>query len=438
MKDSYPLPRIDVCMDALGGAQYFSTLDLRSGYWQVKLDEASSQKTAFVTRKGVYKFNVLAFGLSNAPAIFQRLMDLVLAGLTWQICLAFLDDIIIMSKTFEQHIERLSAVLGRLKEANLKLHPGKCKLFRAKVKFLGSIISKDGIAPDPEKIRTVQEWRVPQSLTESRSFTQLASYYRRHIKNFAEIARPLHELTKKDQPFHWGVAQQQAFEMLKEKLTTAPIVGMPRPNDGKFILDTDASNFALGAVLQQEQDGKVVVIAYASRALDSAEINYCTTRKELLGVVFGLKQFRHYLWGNQQFELRTDHAALTSLFRAPQPIQQQARWLGFIAEFNFKIVHRAGQQHGNADSLSRKPCERGLMPEPCFQCPGEREQVPKKTRSRQTTIIDTPKSNDIKQETVQKQNTSPKEHQTETVGKSMPGVSMDKMPDPVWLPSEIT
>jgi hypothetical protein len=150
LKDSYPLPRIDSCMDALGGARYFSTLDLRSGYWQVAMDEASAQKAAFVTRKGVWKFNVLPFGLSNAPAISQRLMDLVLAGLTWQICLAFLDDVIVMSATFEQHVERLTLVFDRIRKANLKLHPGKCKLFQEKVKFLGSIVSGEGISPDPE------------------------------------------------------------------------------------------------------------------------------------------------------------------------------------------------------------------------------------------------------------------------------------------------
>ena len=309
-------------------------------------------------------------------------MDLVLAGLTWQICLAFLDDIIIMSNTFDQHLERLSMVFERLRTVNLKLHPDKCQLFREEVKFLGSLVSKHGIAPDPAKIRAVENWPVPKTLTESRAFVALASYYRRHIRNFAEIARPLHELTRKDRPFHWGPPQQQAFETLKRKLTTAPVVGMPRPGGG-FILDTDASDSALGAVLQQEQDGETVVIAYASRALLAAEKSYCTTRKELLGVIYGLKQFRHYLWGSKQFLLRTDHAALTSLFRAPNPMQQQARWLGFIADFHFKIVHRAGTQHGNADSLSRKPCEREGSEVRCNQCPSERSEVISRKRTKE-------------------------------------------------------
>ena len=352
-KDSYPLPRIDSCMDALGGAKYFSTLDLKSGYWQVALDEESAQKAAFVTRKGVWRFNVLPFGLSNAPAIFQRLMDLVLAGLTWQICLAFLDDVIVMSATFEQHLERLTQVFDRIKKANLKLHPGKCKLFQERVKFLGSIVSGDGIAPDPERVRAVETWPTPKNLTEVRGFVGLASYYRRHVEHFAEIARPLHYLMKKDVKFHWGAEQQEAFEELKRRLMTAPLVMAPREH-GQYTVDVDASGEALGAVLQQEQDGRIVVIAYASRRLSDAERNYSTTKKELLAIIYGLKQFRHYLLC-REFLLRTDHAALTTLMRTPDPPAQQARWLDFLAEYNFKIVHRAGELHRNADSLSRRP-----------------------------------------------------------------------------------
>ena len=266
VKDSYPLPRIDSCLDSLGGAKYFSTLDLRSGYWQIEADKETSEKTAFVTRKGIYKFNVLSFGLSNAPAIFQRLMDLVLLGLNWQICLAFLDDVVVMSSNFEQHLERLQQVFERFRGANLKLNAGKCHLIQEKVKFLGSIVSRDGIAPDPEKVRAVKEWPVPTDLKQVRGFVALASYYRKHIAHFADIARPLHRLSCKDTPWVWGEEQQRAFEELKEKLSTAPLVKAPLP-EGKFVLDTDASDEGLGAVLQQEQEGVVVVNAYASRGL---------------------------------------------------------------------------------------------------------------------------------------------------------------------------
>ena len=354
-KDSYPLPRIDTCFDALGGARYFSTLDLRQGYWQVENDPESSDKTTFITRKGSFKFKVLPFGLSNAPAVFQRLMNMVMQGLTWEACLVFLDDIIVISSTFEQHLERLSAVFQRLKAANLKLKPSKCRLFQIKVKFLGSVVSADGIEPDPDKLNAISDWPVPENLTELRAFVGLASYYRRHVEGFSDIAKPLSELTKKNQPFIWGSAQQNAFELLKYRLTHYPVLAPPLP-EGKYIIDTDASDFAMGAVLQQEQFGTIRVIAYASKTFDASERMYCTTRKELAAVIYALKEFRHYVLGGKLFLLRTDHGALTSLFKVPVPIQQQARYLSFLADYNFEIQHRAGSQHGNSDGLSRRPC----------------------------------------------------------------------------------
>ena len=354
IKDSYPLPRIDTCFDALGGVKYLSTLDLRSGYWQVVNDPSTADKTSFITRKGSYKFKVLAFGLSNAPAVFQRLMDLVLVGLTWDICLVFLDDIIVMSTSFEQHLERLHKVFDRLRTTGLKLKPAKCHLFQTRVKFLGSVVSESGIEPDPEKVKAVAEWPIPTTLTELRSFVALASYYRRHIQNFAEIARPLHNLTKKGCPFEWGADQQSAFEKLKQKLINYPVLANPLP-EGEYVVDTDASDEALGAVLQQRQNGQIRVLAYASRVMDPSERFYCTTRKELLGIVFALRQFRHYLLSTS-FLLRTDHAALTSLLRSPEPVGQQARWLDLLAEYSFRIEHQAGRLHSNSDSLSQRPC----------------------------------------------------------------------------------
>ena len=355
VKDSYPLPRIDTCFDALGDAKYFSTLDLRQGYWQVENDPETADKTTFITRRGAFKFKVLPFGLSNAPAVFQRLMNMVMQGLTWEACLVFLDDIIVISSTFEQHLDRLSAVFGRLGSANLKLKPSKCKLFQLKVKFLGSVVSAKGIEPDPDKLAAISDWPVPSNLTELRAFVGLASYYRRHVEGFSDIAKPLSELTKKNQPFIWGPEQQTAFETLKDRLIKYPVLAPPLP-EGKYIIDTDASDFAMGAVLQQEQHGTVRVIAYASKTFDAAERQYCTTRKELAAVIYALKEFRHYVLGGVHFLLRTDHGALTSLFRTPVPIQQQARYLNFLADYNFDIQHRAGSQHGNSDGLSRRPC----------------------------------------------------------------------------------
>jgi len=353
-KDSYPLPRIEDCLSALGGARYFSTLDLRSGYWQTAMDERDADKTAFITRRGVFRFKVLSFGLANAPALFQRLMDYVLAGLTWEICLVYLDDIIIWASSFEDHLLRLTRVLQRLRDANLKLKPSKCRLFQHKVGFLGHVVSAAGIEPDPEKIKCVAEWPVPCSLTAVRAFTGLASYYRKHVKGFADIARPLHELTRKREPFVWNERRQQSFEQLKRCLTTAPLLAAPLDH-GRYVLDTDASNIGLGAVLQQEQPDGLRVIAYASRALSRAELSYCTTKKEMLAVTYGLKVFRQYLLA-REFLLRTDHSALTHLQRTPEPIGQQARWLDLIAEFNFTIMHRSGESNRNADGLSRQMC----------------------------------------------------------------------------------
>ena len=295
----------------------------------------------------------MQFGLTCAPRVFQRLVDLVLCGLTYETCLVYLDDIIVFSADFDSHVERLEEIFRRLRVANLKLHINKCSMFQQRVHFLGHVLTESGIEVQPEKISVVQQWPVPRSLTELRSFVGLCSYYRRFIPGFADIAAPLHALTRKNARFSWGADQDEAFNRLKECLTTAPILGMPR-DDGTFYLDTDASDKGVGAVLSQEQDGREVVLAYASRTLSKAERNYDVTRRELLAVVFGLKTYRQYVLG-RQFVIRTDHSALQSLRRTPEPIGQQARWQAFIEQFSFVIVHRPGTRHQNADALSRRP-----------------------------------------------------------------------------------
>jgi transposase InsO family protein len=373
-KDSYPLPRIDACLHSLGGSKYFSTLDLRSGFWQTSIDPRDRDKTAFVTRRGTFRFKVLSFGLANAPSLFQRLMDLVLVGLTWETCLVFLDDIIVFSETFEQHLERLSAVFVRLQQAQLKLKPSKCHIFQLRVSFLGHVVSESGIEPDPEKVEAVKTWPRPKNLTEVRAFVGLAGYYRNHIRGFAEIARPLHELTRKGERFQWNEMRELSFIRLKECLTSSPVLAAPH-SEGQFVLDTDASDFALGAILQQNQDGVVRVIAYGSRSLNNAERSYCTTRKELLAIVFGLKKYRQFLLA-RKFIIRTDHAALRYLLTTPEPLGQQARWLDLLAEFDYEIQHRSGTAHRNSDALSRRPCEINES-HPCEQC----------NRSRKSTFI---------------------------------------------------
>jgi len=228
-------------------------------------------------------------GLANAPSQFQRLMDLVLAALLWEACLVYLDDVIIFSTSFEQHLQRLDAVMQRLLQAGLKLKPRKCQLFQERVQFLGHVVSADRVASDPAKVEAVQQWLVPTSIAEVRSFLGLASYYRRFVLDFARIAHLLHALTAKDAEFVWTQKEEAAFNGLREALLSAPILAIPT-DGGTYDLDTDASAFGHGAVLQQDQDGHIRVIAYASRVLGPPERNYCTTRREMLALIFGLKK----------------------------------------------------------------------------------------------------------------------------------------------------
>ncbi|KAI5743998.1 hypothetical protein M8J77_024652 [Diaphorina citri] len=353
-KDSYPLPRIDDTLDTLSGAKWFSTLDLKSGYWQVELHPEDKEKTAFSVGSGLWHFNVLPFGLCNAPATFERLMDCILRGLTWKTCLVYLDDIIVIGKTFQEQLDNLRAVFIRLRNAHLKLSPKKCNLFRTEVQYLGHVVSTEGVSTDPKKIEAVKSWPIPKDKHEVRSFLGLVSYYRRFIKGFADIARSLHRLTEKGKAFVWTEECNLSFETLKSELCKAPILRYPVA--GKpFVLDTDASQFAIGAVLSQVTDGIETPVAYFSKALSKPERNYCVTRKELLAVVSAAKHFHKYLYG-QRFLLRTDHAALKWLLNFKNPEGQVARWIELLQNYDFEIQHRSGKAHGNADALSRRPC----------------------------------------------------------------------------------
>jgi len=352
-KDAYPLPLIGECLDTLGGASWFSTFDLRAGYHQLALHPRDRHKTAFITRGGSFQFKVLPFGLCGSPASFSRLMGLVMAGLNFAICLIYLDDIIVFSNDLDTHLQRLKQVLERLAAVNLKLKPSKCHLLQRQVLFLGHIVSHEGIGTDPKKVEAVKSWPTPTKLKEVRAFLGLCSYYRKFVPEFAHIGRPLHALTRKDVRFHWSDECDSAFEQLKTALTEAPILALP-VDEGMYVLDTDASGEAIGAVLSQVQQGMERVICYGSRLCSTAEQNYDVTRRELLAIIYFLKLYRPYLLG-RRFLLRTDHSALQWLRRTPVPIGQQARWLTTIEEFDFEVQHRAGSAHLNADALSRRP-----------------------------------------------------------------------------------
>ncbi|GFU58770.1 hypothetical protein TNCV_3089111 [Trichonephila clavipes] len=352
---------IDDTLDTLSGHKWFSTLDLKSGYWQVEVHPEDREKTAFTSGQGLWQFKVMPFGLCNAPATFERLMETVLKGLTFEACLIYLNDVIIGGRTFEEHLQNIRKVLSKLRDAILKLNPSKCKFFQKEVNYLRHIISAEGVRTDPEKVSALKNWKRPENLRELRSFLGLCTYYRKFVRGFSNIARPLHKLTESKQKFQWTKECEDSFLQLKEALTSSPILIYPQP-DKPFILDTDASNESVGAVLSQEIDGQERVVAYWSKCLSKPEINYCVTRKELLAIVKAIEHFHHYLYG-QKFLLRTDHASLTWLMNFRNSEGQVARWIQRLNEYYFDIRHRKGSSHGNADALSRRPC-----PENCRHC----------------------------------------------------------------------
>jgi len=358
--DKYPLPRIDDLLDQLGKAQYFSTLDLAAGYWQIRVDEDSQEKTAFTTQQGLYEFRVMPFGLTNAPAVFQRLMQTVIGGLNPPdgpdfVCV-YIDDLLVFSNSLEDHLQHLHMVMDRLRQAKLKLKPAKCHFVRQSVEFLGHVITPLGLQPNPRQTAAVQEFPVPQSLHQLRQFLGLTSYYRRFIKQYAKMAAPLYRLTKKDSKWVWDEWCQQAFKSLKQKLVQSPVLMYP-DFEKKFVLETDASLSGLGAVLSQTKDSFLHAVSFASRSLSSPEKNYSITELETLAVVWAVQHYRAYLYGHE-VEIITDHSAVKSILEAPSLSGKHARW--WLKVFgsgikNIEIKYRPGSANVKADSLSRNP-----------------------------------------------------------------------------------
>jgi len=256
-KDSYPLTLIDNCLNALSGLSWYSTLDLWLGYYNIPIAESDRDKCTFITRQGCFRFTVMPFGLTCAPSVFQRLMDVVLCGLSYQACLVYLDDIIVFGKTFDEQLARLGEVFHRLRAANLKLKPSKCFLCQRSVEFLGHVVSEEGLAMQPSKVKPINEWTACRDVSEVRAFMGLSSYYRRFIKDFSTIAAPLYNLTRKESEFCWTNECQQAFDELKKRLVEEPVLALPS-DDGTYVLDTDASDFGLGAVLSQRQKDRAI------------------------------------------------------------------------------------------------------------------------------------------------------------------------------------
>ncbi|GKB74099.1 putative reverse transcriptase domain-containing protein [Tanacetum coccineum] len=351
VKNRYPLPRIDDLFDQLQGSSVYSKIDLRSGYHQLRVREEDIPKTAFRTRYGHYEFQVMPFGLTNAPAVFMDLMNRVCKPYLDKFVIVFIDDILIYSKNKKEHKEHLKQILELLKKEELYAKFSKCEFWIPKVQFLGHVIDSEGIHVDPAKIESIKDWTSPKSPTEIRQFLGLAGYYRRFIEGFSKIAKPMTKLTQKKVKFEWGDKQEAAFQLLKQKLCSAPILALPEGSED-FIAYCDASKKGLGAVLMQREK----VISYASRQLKIHEKNYTTHDLELGAVVFALKIWRHYLYGTK-CTVFTDHKSLQHILDQKELNMRQRRWLELLSDYDCDIRYHPGKANVVADALSRKERE---------------------------------------------------------------------------------
>ncbi|KAK8941019.1 hypothetical protein KSP39_PZI010072 [Platanthera zijinensis] len=347
-KNKYPIPRIDDLFDQLAGSTVYSKLDLKSGYYQLRIREGDIPKTAFGTRYGHYEFTVMPFGLCNAPSVFMDLMHRTFREYLDLFVIVFIDDILVYSQSEEDHANHLRLVLHTLRRNKLFAKFSKCEFWLSSVAFLGHVVSGEGIAVDPLKISAIRDWPVMSSVAEVRSFLGLAGYYRRFVENFSRIALPLTTLTRKDQKFIWTPECARAFEDLKSRLTTAPVLTSPCGTDG-YEIYSDASGSGLGCVLLQF--GKV--IAYGSRQLKVHERNYPVHDLELAAVIFALKLWRHYLYG-VKVDIYTDHKSLKYLLDQKDLNMRQRRWMEFLGDYTFEIHYTPGKGNVVADALSRK------------------------------------------------------------------------------------
>lgn len=368
IRDNYALPRIDEILDSLSGNRYFTVLDMKSGYHQIEILEEHKQRTAFtVGPLGFFEFNKMPFGLANAPATYQRLQEECLGDLHLKFCYIYLDDVIIFSKSIDEHFDRLKLIFDRFRKFGLKLSPKKCQFLMKKVKYIGHIISEEGVQADPDKINKVKDWPIPKTPDDVRQFLGFAGYYRKFILNFSKIARPLIDIMavgkktrgKQKVPpstWHWGEKQDVAFNTLKERLTSSPVLGFPdftKP----FELHTDASMSGLGAVLYQEQEGAKRVIAYASRGLSKSERNYPVHKLEFLALKWSItEKFSDYLTGTK-FAVFTDNNPLTYVLTTAKLDATGHRWIAALSSYDFSITYKPGKMNTDADILSRLPAK---------------------------------------------------------------------------------
>jgi hypothetical protein len=357
IKNAYPLPLISELVNQLRRAKYFTKLDVRWGYNNVRIREGDEWKAAFRTNRGLFEPLVMFFGLTNSPATFQTMMNELFQELINEGCVVvYIDDILIFTETLEEHRRVVERVLEILQRNNLYLKAEKCEFEKLLIEYLGLIISQGHIEMDPVKVEGVARWPVPTRVKDVQSFLGFVNFYRRFIKDFSNVARPLHDLTRKDTPWHWGEQEQEAFDKLKSLVTSAPILTFPK-DDKPFRIEADSSDFATGAVISQEgDDQKLHPIAFLSRSLSDVERNYEIYDKEMLAIIRALEEWRYLLEGAKHpFSIHSDHRNLQYFREAQKLNRRQARWSLFLSRFDFQLVHRPGRQMGKPDALSRRP-----------------------------------------------------------------------------------
>ncbi|CAI7891941.1 unnamed protein product [Closterium sp. NIES-54] len=351
IKNKYPIPRIDDLLDQLRGATVFTKLGLRSGYWQIRMADNSIHKTTFRTRYGSYEYLVMPFGLTSAPATFQAEMNHILRPLLIECVVVYVDDILIYSRDMKQHIEHLRRVFEILRREKFYVKLSKSEFALKKVQFLGHMVSAQGVHVDPKKIEAVRTWKTPENVKELQQFLGFANYYNRFVPQYAKIATPPTNLLKTNTPFNWEDVHQQAMEQLKTALTSAPVLILPDP-EKDYVIEADASDQAVGAVLMQDQGKGLQPIAYLSKKLHGAELNYPIHDKEALAIITAFKTWRCYLEGRKT-TVYTDHCNLKYLKTQPTLSKRQVRWIDFLeTHFDYNIVYKPGHKN-KADALSR-------------------------------------------------------------------------------------
>ena len=355
VKNNYPLPLIAQLVDKLQGTKMFTKMDLRWGYNNIRIKEGDEWKAAFVCHHGAFEPLVMFFGLCNSPSTFQMMMNEIFADME-DVIVVYIDDIMIFTKMDDpkEHDKVVLEVLRHLEENDLYVKPEKCTFCTTEVDFLGMIVGKNGIKMDQEKVNVVLDWPAPSNVKGVRSFLGLANFYRRFIQDYAQVARPLNDLLKKDVVFEWTETQQYAFDTLKRKFTTAPVLAYPDINC-QFRLECDASNYATGVVLSILKEDKWHPIAYHSHSMSPEERNYLIADKEMLSVIRALEIWRHYLEGTKyKFEVWNDHQNLQWFMTRQDLNRRQARWAQYLSRFNLKWLHKAGVTMGKANALSRR------------------------------------------------------------------------------------